>query len=304
MGRLAAPGAETVELEGRGEAERELSLPFHGRRLRGDALHDQLDTWVADGVMEPSAAEAVRLVMANPDWLRLEGRIVAVLGAGAEMGPLQALLHWGADVTAVDLAVPNVWERVAAAAYDGAGTVRVLVRPGGSPGSAGPVRTSSPRCRGWAPGSSPCRARSSSATTCTPTGPPTCGCRRRSTPGRWWPRRHTGSCRGRAARHGLEPGAHPRHLGDEVRTGPALPGLAPGRTRTRTVPAPSYAAAATRSQTFGTARSTAVTSAPVEQGLEQGAHLGAGAEDRDDASLEAQPVRVRHHQADLGGGAA
>ncbi len=121
---------ETVELRGRGQAERQLSVPFHGRRLRGDALREQLDRWVAQGVMEPSAAEAVRTVMAHPDWLRLEGRTVAVLGAGAEMGPLQALLHWGADVAAVDLAVPHVWERVAAAVHDGAGTARIPVRPG------------------------------------------------------------------------------------------------------------------------------------------------------------------------------
>ncbi len=132
-GGSARPGAETVEQQGRGVAEQELSLPFHGRRLRGDELHDQLDTWLADGVMEPSAAAAVRTVMAHPDWLRLEGRIVAVLGAGAEMGPLQALLHWGADVAAVDLAVPHVWERVAAAAHQGAGTVRIPVRPGPEP---------------------------------------------------------------------------------------------------------------------------------------------------------------------------
>ena len=132
-GSPAADPVETVELQGRGEAERELSLPVHGHRLRGDALHDQLDAWVADGVMEPTAAEAVRLVMANPGWLRLEGRTVAVLGAGAEMGPLQALLRWGADVAAVDLAVPAVWERVATAAHDGAGTVRVPVRPGPEP---------------------------------------------------------------------------------------------------------------------------------------------------------------------------
>ncbi|HET6562020.1 MAG TPA: hypothetical protein VFG72_09110 [Marmoricola sp.] len=130
-GSEPAERLETVELRGHGHAERELSLPLHGRRLRGAELHDQLDTWVGDGVMEPTAAEAVRTVMANPDWLRLEGRTVVVLGAGAEMGPLQALLRWGADVAAVDLALPHVWERVAAAVSEGAGTARVPGRPGG-----------------------------------------------------------------------------------------------------------------------------------------------------------------------------
>ena len=37
---------------------------------------------------------------------------VAVLGAGAEMGPLPSLLRWGARVAAVDLARPEIWERL------------------------------------------------------------------------------------------------------------------------------------------------------------------------------------------------
>ena len=42
--------------------------------------------------------------------------VVAVLGAGAEMGPLQALLRWGATVAAVDLPRPEIWQRVLDAA--------------------------------------------------------------------------------------------------------------------------------------------------------------------------------------------
>lgn len=113
----------TVEVHGEGQVETGLSLPYRGKRLRGDELHDRLDDWVEEGVMEPSAAEAVRLVMANPDWLRLEGRSVAVLGAGAEMGPLQALLHWGARVAAVDLPRSEIWKRVLETARHGAGTM-------------------------------------------------------------------------------------------------------------------------------------------------------------------------------------
>lgn len=120
----------TIEMHGDREPETELSLPYHGRRLRGDDLHERLDAWVADGVMEPSAAEAVREVMAHPEWLRLEGHTVAVLGAGAEMGPLQALLHWGATVAAVDLPRPDIWQRVIDAACNGAGTAVLPVDPG------------------------------------------------------------------------------------------------------------------------------------------------------------------------------
>ena len=48
-------------------------------------------------------ADAVGAVLDHPEWLRLDGRTVAVLGAGAEMGPLVPLLRWGARVAAVDL---------------------------------------------------------------------------------------------------------------------------------------------------------------------------------------------------------
>ena len=47
-------------------------------------------------VIEESCAEAVREVAANPDWLDLSDQRLVVLGAGAEMGPLPAVLGWGA----------------------------------------------------------------------------------------------------------------------------------------------------------------------------------------------------------------
>ena len=125
----SSQGFDCVEVDGDKEPETALTLPFHGSRLSGDALRERLDSWVVAGVMEPSAADAVRLVMDHPEWLRLEGRTVAVLGAGAEMGPLPSLLRWGARVAAVDLPLPDVWERVARTPC--AGTMLVPVRAGG-----------------------------------------------------------------------------------------------------------------------------------------------------------------------------
>jgi hypothetical protein len=115
----------TVEVSGGAEPERELSLPFRGGRLRGDDLFRRLDAWVAGGVMEPSAAEAVRTVAAHPGWLALPDRTVVVLGAGAEMGPLTALLRWGARVAALDLPRAPLWRRVLETAERGAGTLLV-----------------------------------------------------------------------------------------------------------------------------------------------------------------------------------
>ncbi|HYO39291.1 MAG TPA: hypothetical protein VER39_06520, partial [Nocardioidaceae bacterium] len=131
-------GLRTVEVRGSTRPEAELSLPYRGERLRGDGVHRRLDAWVAAGVLEPSAAEAVRTVLRTPGWLRLEGRTVAVLGAGAEMGPLPALLRWGAHTAAVDLPVPQVWQRVLATARPSAGTALLPVPAGTS--SPDPLR--------------------------------------------------------------------------------------------------------------------------------------------------------------------
>lgn len=116
----------------------QLRVPYRGARLEGDALHRQLDRWVDVGTVEPSFAEAVRLVMANPDWLDFSDRTVVVLGAGAEMGPLHSLAEWGAHVVPVDLARPPVWERILAMTRRGRGraTVPVLGRAPASPGDA------------------------------------------------------------------------------------------------------------------------------------------------------------------------
>ncbi|MGN6574128.1 MAG: hypothetical protein ACTHKG_00440, partial [Nocardioides sp.] len=116
---------EGVEVTGAGEPVGELVLPYRGERLRGDDIRRRVDAWTDAGTVEPSLAEAVEAVLANPDWLRLEGHTVAVLGAGAEMGPLPSLLRWGARVAAVDLARPPIWSRVLQLAREGAGTLVV-----------------------------------------------------------------------------------------------------------------------------------------------------------------------------------
>ena len=114
----AGRALETVEVTGPGEPG-EFVLPYRGRHLRGDEIRRQLAAWVAAGVAEPSVADAVDTVLAHPEWLRLDGRTVVVLGAGAEMGPLSALLGWGATVAAVDLPRPDVWKRILPSAVAG-----------------------------------------------------------------------------------------------------------------------------------------------------------------------------------------
>ena len=117
----------TLSVPGTGQQETELSLPYRGERLRGDALARQLESWAGGGIIEPSCAEAVREVAAHPEWLRLPGQTVIALGAGAEVGPVEQLLRWGARVAAVDLPSPPLWERVLRMARQGAGELLVPV---------------------------------------------------------------------------------------------------------------------------------------------------------------------------------
>ncbi len=105
-------------------------LPYRGERLRGPGIRRRIEKWVEAGVVEPTVAEAVGLVLDNPDWLRLEGRTLVVLGAGSEMGPLPSLMRWGARVAAVDLDRPDIWKRVLTAAKEGAGTLLAPVPSG------------------------------------------------------------------------------------------------------------------------------------------------------------------------------
>jgi hypothetical protein len=126
---LSAPPAgkspATVTVSGTGKPERELAIPHHGERLSGDALLRQLDDWIARGIIEPSCADAIRTVAAHPEWLSLPGHKVVVLGAGAEVGPLPALLGWGAHLIGVDVPSAPLWERVLETARPSPGTLEV-----------------------------------------------------------------------------------------------------------------------------------------------------------------------------------
>jgi hypothetical protein len=123
-------GMDTFEVIGRESRRADFSVPYQGRRLAGGDLHRQLEDWVARGIAEPSFADAVRAVMANPEWLDLRDLQVVVIGAGAEMGPLRQLLDWGATVYAVDLPNEGAWDRILTTARNSAGRLAVPVARG------------------------------------------------------------------------------------------------------------------------------------------------------------------------------
>ncbi|NMO18612.1 hypothetical protein HPC49_13000 [Pyxidicoccus fallax] len=137
-GAMAAPATEgfrTVTLEGRDRsAPVTWEVPYRGQTLSGDALLRQLDVWERAGVVEPSHAEALRLVQRNPAWLDLSDRTLVLLGAASEAGPFPWLMRWRANVAAVDLQRPHVWQRLTGLAASGNGR---LLAPVASTAPAG-----------------------------------------------------------------------------------------------------------------------------------------------------------------------
>jgi hypothetical protein len=132
MAAHTAPGLRTVHVHGRGArpAPVRLEVPYRGDVLVGDRLRRRLDAWELAGVMEPSHGDAVRRVLANPDWLDLSDVTVALLGAGAELGPMSVLSKLGATLAVVDAPVVRVWERILRIADRGCGKVMLPLHHG------------------------------------------------------------------------------------------------------------------------------------------------------------------------------
>lgn len=147
----ATPGTEIIE--GKAAPAETLSIPYRGEELSGAALSRQLHKWVTDGVIEPSCAEALHLVKENPQWLRMSGRSMLVLGLGSEMGPAGPLLRWGADVLGVDLPSSPAWERLRADADTFAGRLHMPTDSAGRPGVD--LLTQLPEIAAWARAAAP-----------------------------------------------------------------------------------------------------------------------------------------------------
>ncbi len=135
------------EILGTAKPETELSVPYRGRELQGPELEAQLDSWVDSNVVEPSFAVAIRRVIEHPEWLALSGRRVVVIGAGAEMGPLEPLSRWGAHVAAIDLPSEKIWSRITDVIRRGSGRATIPLAADGTPGLD--VVRSLPETRTW-----------------------------------------------------------------------------------------------------------------------------------------------------------
>ena len=135
--KLGTEPMQTTVVKGEGDADQELVVPYGGTELRGDRLRAQLERWSLDGVLEPSAATALESVIGNPDWLDLSDRTFVLLGASSQMGPLEYLARWRANIAAVDLPRPHLWDTVLDLVKKGAGRVHI---PSLSPATQNDIR--------------------------------------------------------------------------------------------------------------------------------------------------------------------
>ena len=152
---LSAPEAEfeTQVVEGTGARQTDLAVPYRGEVLRGDALRRQLDAWERNDIIEPSCRAALEQVIDHPEWTDLSDRSFALLGASSEMGPLEPLSAWGADVIAVDLPRERLWTHILDVTRAGSGRLHVPVAPdrsGDIAQRAGcDLLTGTPELRAW-----------------------------------------------------------------------------------------------------------------------------------------------------------
>lgn len=155
LARHTQPRFMTHTISGDGERVQQLEVPYRGQRLRGDTLLRQLQDWEDRGVLEPSSSIALKQVVDDPGMLDLRDRRFVMLGAASEMGPLEALSAWGAEISAIDLPRPRLWEHIISIAKRGAGKLHVPVSsavdtPSELPEKAGAdLLVSTPEVRTW-----------------------------------------------------------------------------------------------------------------------------------------------------------
>lgn len=113
-----------VKGEGKKTGANKLSIPYKGKDISGNELKEQVKKWVDYGTIELSAGDAIIKCVDNPEWFSekaLAGQYFVLLGAGSAMGPFRVLMDLGANVVAIDLDRPGIWERLIGVARKSAG---------------------------------------------------------------------------------------------------------------------------------------------------------------------------------------
>jgi len=124
---------DAVTVKGTGAAKTEVTVPYHGEQLVGQALDAQCDLWAKVGTIEPGAAAAIK--SGAKKLGELKGRTFLVLGASSELGPVRPLLEAGATVVAVMRSSEKRWAELIAFARGSAGTLLAPVPASKATGS-------------------------------------------------------------------------------------------------------------------------------------------------------------------------
>lgn len=98
-------------------------IPYKGKNLVLDEAKAALESWVASGTIESSTGESIKTVLENPDWFDLSDKYFVLLGASSAMGPCADLLKLGANIIAIDLDRPFIWEKLIKQTRESRGTL-------------------------------------------------------------------------------------------------------------------------------------------------------------------------------------
>lgn len=135
MAKYTTPKFHTHEFSGQGSRVDKFTVvykpygtPGKLKELSGDHLHKQIDTWVRNGTIELSCGASIAKVVDNPDWFDLSDLYFVLFGASSAMGPFYKLMDLGANVVAVDLDRPEIWERLLREARGRAGKLIIPVK--------------------------------------------------------------------------------------------------------------------------------------------------------------------------------
>jgi len=108
-------------------SEFEYEIPYNNgstdRVLKGEEIIKVLNEWSDYGTIEPSCRDAIEYAVLNKKALDLSDKYFVLLGAGSAMGPLLVLMSLGANVIAIDLDRPGIWERLVKIARGSCGTM-------------------------------------------------------------------------------------------------------------------------------------------------------------------------------------
>lgn len=104
-------------------ASYEFVVPYKGKELKGEALISQLRKWAQYGTIEPTAETAITQVATNKQMIDLSDTYFVLVGAGAAMGPYSVLMSLGANVVALDIDRPGVWQKLIKIAKESSGTL-------------------------------------------------------------------------------------------------------------------------------------------------------------------------------------